>query len=162
MEAEVALRVTRCQLVDVCAISPVDANANSSHLLSPALNRILLFVKSPLFPPDQNLAPRPLADLRRGQTAVVLGLLDTAAIDAGRSASESLVARLRDLGFVTGAHCEVIARMWPGGDPLAVRVGGSTFALRRAEAAVVQVRLARAEDALPVTLTRTGTRAAAA
>src|SRR4051812_4957367 len=109
--------------------SPVDANANPSHLLLPGLNRILPIVKSPLSPPDQNFAPRPLADLRRGQTAVVLGLLDTAAIDAGRSASESLVARLRDLGFVTGAHCEVIARMWPGGDPLAVRVGGSTFAL---------------------------------
>ena len=29
--------------------------------------------------------------------------------------------------------------MWPAGDPLVVRIGGSTFALRRAEAAAVRV-----------------------
>jgi ferrous iron transport protein A len=34
----------------------------------------------------------------------------------------------------------VIARGQPGNDPLAIRVGHSTFALRRAEAACVQVR----------------------
>src|SRR5688572_31643010 len=49
------------------------------------------------------------------------------------------MARLRDLGFVAGTRCEVIARMWLGGDPLVVRIGGSTFALRRAEAGAVQV-----------------------
>ena len=38
------------------------------------------------------------------------------------------------------ARCEVIARMWLGGDPLAVRIGGSTFALRRIEAAAVRVQ----------------------
>jgi ferrous iron transport protein A len=111
---------------------------------------------------DLDLAPRALAELRRGDTAEVVGLVETAAIDAGRSANESLVARLRDLGFVSGAHCEVIARMWPGGDPMAVRIGGSTFALRRAEAAAVQVRLARAPDTLTATLAPTGTSAAAA
>jgi hypothetical protein len=31
--------------------------------------------------------------------------------------------------------------MWFGGDPMAVRIGGSTFALRRAEAAAVRVQL---------------------
>ena len=30
--------------------------------------------------------------------------------------------------------------MWLGGDPLVVRIGGSTFALRRAEAAAVRVQ----------------------
>jgi ferrous iron transport protein A len=34
----------------------------------------------------------------------------------------------------------VLTRGRPGGDPLAVRVGHSTFALRRVEAACVQVR----------------------
>ncbi len=119
-------------------------------------------MKSPLSPIDHDLAPKALAELRRGETAIVVGLLEATGIDAGRSASESLIARLRDLGFVAGAHCEVIARMWPGGDPMAVRIGGSTFALRRAEAAAVQVRLARAEDSLPLALSRPGTRAAAA
>jgi ferrous iron transport protein A len=119
-------------------------------------------VKSPLSLLDQDNSPRALSDLRRGDIAIVVGLIETAAIDTGRSASESLVARLRDLGFVSGAHCEVIARMWPGGDPMAVRIGGSTFALRRAEAAAVQVRLARATGTLPATLARAGTSAATA
>src|SRR5215831_12132236 len=119
-------------------------------------------MKSPLSLMDHDLAPKALAELRRGETAIVLGLLEASAIDAGRTAGESLVARLRDLGFVAGAHCEVIARMWPGGDPMAVRIGGSTFALRRAEAAAVQVRLACAQDALPATLARADTTAAAA
>jgi ferrous iron transport protein A len=81
----------------------------------------------------------PLAHLRRGETAIVAGL---AAVVAGGSESEAalLTTRLRDLGFVSGARCEVIARMWLGGDPLVVRIGGSTFALRRLEAAAVLVQ----------------------
>lgn len=91
-----------------------------------------------------------LAQLRRGQVATVAGLVESAAIDSGRDASQSLVTRLRDLGFVPGARCEVVARMWLGGDPIAVRIGGSTFALRRAEAAAVRVELAlgQARDAV--------------
>lgn len=87
-----------------------------------------------------------LAELARGESAVVEGLQ---AIDSGPNASErdSMLARLRDLGFVRGARCEVLARMWFGGDPIAVRVGGSTFALRRSEAAAV--RVTRAAPAAP-------------
>jgi ferrous iron transport protein A len=86
----------------------------------------------------------PLSQLRRGEAATVAGLVESADIDAGRAASQSLVTRLRDLGFVPGARCEVVARMWPGGDPIAVRIGGSTFALRRAEAEAVRVQVAHA------------------
>ena len=81
----------------------------------------------------------PLAQLRRGDVAVIAGLTDVAGLNDGRGSAEALLARLRDLGFIAGASCEVIARMWLGGDPLVVRVGGSTFALRRAEAAAVRV-----------------------
>jgi ferrous iron transport protein A len=84
----------------------------------------------------------PLAELRRGQVGLVTGLVESAALDSGRDASQSLLARLRDLGFVPGARCEVVARMWLGGDPLAVRIGGSTFALRRTEADAVRVNIA--------------------
>jgi len=80
-----------------------------------------------------------LADLRRGESALVSGLVEVAGFDDGRGSNAILLARLRDLGFVAGAHCQVIARMWPAGDPLVVRIGGSTFALRRAEAAAVRV-----------------------
>jgi ferrous iron transport protein A len=76
---------------------------------------------------------QPLAELRRGDVALVTGLADD-----GRDSA--LITRLRDLGFTAGARCEVMARMWLGGDPLVVRVGGSTFALRRAEASAVRVQ----------------------
>ena len=46
---------------------------------------------------------------------------------------------LAEIGFVAGEHVKIIARAVPGGDPLVVRVGQSTFALRRAEAACIQV-----------------------
>jgi len=90
-------------------------------------------------PDSQVSTSLPLAELRRGESAVVTGLAEVAGFDDGRGSSAILLARLRDLGFVAGAHCEVIARMWPAGDPLVVRIGGSTFALRRAEAAAVCV-----------------------
>ncbi len=46
---------------------------------------------------------------------------------------------LAEIGFLPGEQVRVIARGAPGGDPLVVRIGDSTFALRRAEAACVQV-----------------------
>ena len=33
----------------------------------------------------------------------------------------------------------MIGEIWPGGDPIAVRLGNTTFALRRREAAAVMV-----------------------
>jgi ferrous iron transport protein A len=48
--------------------------------------------------------------------------------------------RLEEIGFLPGERVMVMARGQPGGEPLAVRVGHSTFALRRAEAACVLVR----------------------
>ena len=46
---------------------------------------------------------------------------------------------LEDIGFIPGEQVTVLARGRPGGDPLVVRVGLSTFALRRAEAACIDV-----------------------
>jgi Fe2+ transport system protein FeoA len=85
------------------------------------------------------LTPIPLNELQRGEVVRVSGL----ALDSSLLTTEEgdlMVARLRDLGFVAGARCEVLARMWLGGDPLVVRIGGSTFALRHAEAAAVRVQ----------------------
>lgn len=47
--------------------------------------------------------------------------------------------RLAEIGFLSGEQVQVLSRGVPGGEPLAVRVGTSTFALRRAEAACVRV-----------------------
>ncbi len=46
---------------------------------------------------------------------------------------------LAEIGFLPGESVRVIARGAPGGDPLVVRIGDSTFALRKAEAACVRV-----------------------
>ena len=48
-------------------------------------------------------------------------------------------AQLEDIGFLTGELVSIMARGLPGGDPLVVRVGLSTFALRLLEAACVHV-----------------------
>lgn len=50
-----------------------------------------------------------------------------------------LLLRLSEIGFVPGEEVCIVAAGRPGYEPLAVRVGRSTFALRRNEAALVQV-----------------------
>ncbi len=47
--------------------------------------------------------------------------------------------RLEEVGFIPGERIVVMARGAAGGDPMVVRVGLSTFALRRAEAACAQL-----------------------
>lgn len=47
--------------------------------------------------------------------------------------------RLLEVGFLPGERVRLTACGLPGRDPLAVRVGQSTFALRRHEAALVRV-----------------------
>lgn len=49
---------------------------------------------------------------------------------------------LAEIGFMPGESVTVKARNPWGGDPMVVRIGQSTFALRRAEAACVTVRAA--------------------
>ncbi|UXH76643.1 FeoA family protein [Roseateles amylovorans] len=54
---------------------------------------------------------------------------------------------LEELGFVAGEHVAVLARALPGQDPMVVRIGQSTFALRRAEAECVQLQPLNGTDA---------------
>lgn len=46
---------------------------------------------------------------------------------------------LAEIGFDAGEQVRLMAKAVPGGDPMVVRVGQSTFALRCAEAACVSV-----------------------
>lgn len=59
----------------------------------------------------------------------------------GDAQGAQLALRLTEIGFVPGEPVCVMAHGALGGDPLAVRVGYATFALRRHEAALVQVAL---------------------
>lgn len=47
--------------------------------------------------------------------------------------------RLMELGFINGESVRVIAKGFFANGPMAVRVGGTTFALRRFEAALISV-----------------------
>lgn len=55
--------------------------------------------------------------------------------------------QLEEIGFYPGEQVMVMTRGIPGGDPLVVRVGQSTFALRRAEAACIQLERAGGQAA---------------
>lgn len=50
-----------------------------------------------------------------------------------------LVLRLTEIGFVPGEAVRIVASGVPGREPLAVRLGHTTFALRRHEAALIRV-----------------------
>jgi ferrous iron transport protein A len=77
-----------------------------------------------------------LDELQESQEAVVIAVL---ANDPAMPAE--LLRRLIEIGFLPGERVRIIARGALGGTPLAVRVGTSTFALRRIEARCVQVTL---------------------
>jgi ferrous iron transport protein A len=47
--------------------------------------------------------------------------------------------QLSELGFLPGEQIVVLRRTMPGADPLVVRIGVSTFALRQAEAACIEL-----------------------
>jgi ferrous iron transport protein A len=44
-----------------------------------------------------------------------------------------------EIGFIPGETLQVLHKGFWGGEPIAVRVGQSTFALRRAEAELISV-----------------------
>ena len=49
--------------------------------------------------------------------------------------------QLNELGFLVGEQVMILRRAMLGADPLVVRIGMSTFALRAAEAALIGVQL---------------------
>ncbi|WP_417066880.1 FeoA family protein [Niveibacterium terrae] len=65
---------------------------------------------------------------------------------AGPEAAPEWLRWLEEIGFIAGERVRVMAKGFPGADPLVVRIGQSTFALRRAEAACVFVVPAAAAE----------------
>ncbi len=74
--------------------------------------------------------------LAAGQSATVIHLAPSDRRDGGVDVSR----RLMELGFVPGERIRMLKRGMPGGDPVAVKVGQSTFALRRFEAALISIQ----------------------
>ena len=74
-----------------------------------------------------------LSELRPGSAGTV-----SCVLPPHSRGDELLVRRLAEIGFLPGEPVRVMARA-PGSEPIAVRLGRSTFALRRFEAAFIQV-----------------------
>ena len=79
-----------------------------------------------------------LDTLTAGQTARVLRI----------SSQQSIGRRLLDLGFIPGTPVRCV-RKAPAGDPTAYAVRGAVVALRRGDAALVEVSLAGQEGGTP-------------
>ena len=82
-----------------------------------------------------------LATLRKGDRGVVRQVLEVDEGVVGDQAGASIGRRLVEIGFVPGERVQIIEEVWPGGDPMAVRVGSTVFALRRREAQAVLVQV---------------------
>ena len=75
-----------------------------------------------------------LDDLPDGAHATVVRLAAS-----GNEVDAVTLRRLGELGFITGEPLTVLRRGPGGREPLAVRIGDTMFALRRAEARCIEV-----------------------
>lgn len=75
-----------------------------------------------------------LSRMKKGEQGTVAGLNIAASAEY-----EAIRVRLLELGFAAGERVQIVAQSFFGGTPLAVRLGNSTFALRRHEAELVEI-----------------------
>jgi ferrous iron transport protein A len=80
------------------------------------------------------VAFRSLALLKKGEGGVVANLRAAQSLEQA-----SIRTRLLELGFSPGETLRVVAQSAFGGAPLAIRLGSSTFALRRHEAEMIEL-----------------------
>ena len=78
---------------------------------------------------DRTTLAMPLSQAGVGET-VLICKVDTGMPESGGDVG----LRLLELGFVVGEPLRIIAHGFPGREPIAVRIGNTTFALRRFEA----------------------------
>ena len=76
-----------------------------------------------------------LDQLPDGARATVLRVLP-----ASPELDAAMLCRLGELGFIVGEPVQLLRRGPGGREPLAVRVGDTLFALRRAEARCIEVQ----------------------
>lgn len=77
-----------------------------------------------------------LDQLALNEWATVLDVRRPSAVE-----DHDLVMRLTEIGFVPGEAVRIVASGAPGREPIAVRLGHTTFALRRHEASFIRVTL---------------------
>jgi ferrous iron transport protein A len=108
-------------------------NTISIDMATPA-NSTNTALGTPLQSPSLSISigVKKLADIAIGEKCVVRQLV-------APSGMPEWLTQLEDIGFIVGEPVTLMARGAFGGDPLVVRIGLSTFALRKAEAACVLV-----------------------
>lgn len=79
--------------------------------------------------------PLALSHVAVGQRVIIRKVLTGATY----AEEKDIGLRLLELGFVEGEILRVVAQGFPGHEPIAVRIGNATFALRRFEADHVMV-----------------------
>ena len=60
-------------------------------------------------------------------------------LSRGATVGAERARQLVEIGFRPGERVRLVARAWPGGEPMVACIGGTRFALRRAEAECVRV-----------------------
>jgi len=78
---------------------------------------------------------RYLSELKIGEISVISGF-DTARLE-DREFADDLEDRLLEIGFEEGLSVELLHKGPIGGDPLAVKIGPMTVALRKMEAEAI-------------------------
>lgn len=82
-------------------------------------------------------SPITLNHLHVGDAAIVTDLFQPA--QSNLIQATDIIRRLKELGFIHGEKIKILHKGYFGGEPIAVRVGESTFALRNFEAALIGV-----------------------
>ena len=112
------------------------------HHRSP--HRMLNAVNAAIRPTDPSMPRRSAPAAAATLDALPLGVTAVVREVHAPAVAPEWAQWLDEIGFFPGERVMVTARGIPGGDPLVVRVGNSTFALRRAEAACVRLESAAA------------------
>ena len=79
----------------------------------------------------------PLHQLPKGAEATIVEIVSHAVFG---DMDDQVTQRLKELGFLPGAVLQVIGFGLLGADPVAVRINGTKFGLRRAEAEKILTR----------------------
>ncbi len=86
-------------------------------------------------PNDSTPAVKPLGETAIGFKGIIAAITSSTTSDD----TESMINRLREIGFAEGLEVELIHQSPFGKDPIAIRVDAMTVALRREEANLIKV-----------------------
>lgn len=77
-----------------------------------------------------------LSDLKVKQTAIISKVNRT---EDNVNQPDLIASRLETLGFIPGTQVQVITKGLFGGDPILIQIGFTRFALRKVEAAKIEI-----------------------